>query len=278
MKTRIALLSDVHGNLTALKAVIADLSEQAIDDCWFLGDLVMPGPATNEVFELLENINTSVYIRGNWDDCFLDVQQKKVGIHFDDPSDVYIGLLGQYVAEHLKADYQNKLKSLPIHTTKQVNGLSINLSHNLNTLNSGPALLVDATTSHFDELFSDHTDIAIYGHVHHQMLRYSSQDQLVINPGSVGQPFFKHGRLNADRRAQYAILEIDDTGLAEVNFRKVAYDLTQELKLAKESALPYLNLYQEILFDGVAHTHDDELLDKINQQYGYVERLKQLTK
>ena len=278
MKTRIALLSDVHGNLTALKAVIADLSEQAIDDCWFLGDLVMPGPATNEVFELLESINTSVYIRGNWDDCFLDVQQKKVGTHFGDPSDVYIGLLGQYVAEHLRIDYQNKLKSLPIHTVKQVNGLSINLSHNLNTLNSGPALLADAATSHFDELFAEHpTDIAIYGHVHHQMLRYSSKDQMVINPGSVGQPFFKHGRLNNDRRAQYAILEIDDTGLAEVNFRKVAYDLTQELKLAKESALPYLNLYQEILFDGVAHTHDDELLDKINQQYGYVELLKQLT-
>ena len=271
-------MSDVHGNLTALKAVIADLSEQAIDDCWLLGDLVMPGPATNEVFELLESIKTSVYIRGNWDDCFLDVQQQKVGTHFDDPSDVYIGLLGQYVAEHLKIDYQNKLKSLPIHTVKQVNGLSINLSHNLNTLNSGPALLADAATSHFDELFADPTtDIAIYGHVHHQMLRYSSQDQLVINPGSVGQPFFKQGRLNADRRAQYAILQIDDTGLAEVSFRKVAYDLNQELKLAKESTLPYLNLYQEILFDGVAHTHDDELLDKINQQYGYVELLKQLT-
>ena len=72
------------------------------------------------------------------------------------------------------------------------------------------------------------------------------------------------------------VLQIDDTGLAEVSFRKVAYDLNQKLKLAKESALPYLNLYQEILFDGVAHTHDDELLDKINQQYGYVERLKQL--
>ena len=42
MTKRIALLSDIHGNQTALKAVIADLSKQAIDDCWFLGDLVMP--------------------------------------------------------------------------------------------------------------------------------------------------------------------------------------------------------------------------------------------
>lgn len=71
-------------------------------------------------------------------------------------------------------------------------------------------------------------------------------------------------------------MEIDDAGLAEVTFRKVGYDLTQELDYAKESVLPYLNLYQEILFDGVAHTHDDELLGKINQQYGYVELLQQL--
>lgn len=277
MKKRIAILSDIHGNVTALKAVIADLSKQAVDDCWFLGDLVMPGPTTNELFELLESIDTSVYIRGNWDDCFLNVQRNIVGNHLDDPSDVYIGVLGQYVADHIKSNYQQKLASLPIHAIKKVNGLTINLSHNLNTLNSGPALLADADTTHFDELFSDNTiDIAVYGHVHHQMLRYSSQDQLVINPGSVGQPFFKHGRLNADRRAQYAILTIDDPGLAEVTFRKVAYNLEKELVIAKEAALPYLNLYQEILFDGVAHTHDDELLAKINEQYGYLASLEKL--
>ena len=271
-------MSDIHGNLTALNAVADDMKNQEISDCWFLGDLVMPGPATNVLFDKLKQLNTSVYIRGNWDDCFLNVKDHTVGNHLDDPSDVYIGMLGQYVAKYMSQKNEQFLRSFPIHMIKNVNGLSINLSHNLNDLNSGPALLAEADTDHFDALFLDkHIDIAIYGHVHHQMLRYSNQDQLIINPGSIGQPFFKHAILNQDRRAQYAILEIDDQGLANVTFRKITYDLNEELTQAKEAGVPYTNLYQEILFDGVAHTHDDELLDKINQQYGYVELLKQLT-
>ena len=42
MKRRIALLSDVHGNSTALEAVLADAESQAVTDYWFLGDLLMP--------------------------------------------------------------------------------------------------------------------------------------------------------------------------------------------------------------------------------------------
>ena len=41
----------------------------------------------------------------------------------------------------------------------------------------------------FDRLFDREYDIAIYAHTHHQLLRYSSNDQLIINPGTVGQPF-----------------------------------------------------------------------------------------
>ncbi|SCB75926.1 metallophosphoesterase family protein [Weissella bombi] len=277
MKRRIAVLSDIHGNLTALNAVADDMMQQEISDCWFLGDLVMPGPATNVLFDKLKQLNTSVYIRGNWDDCFLRVKDHIVGNHLDDPSDVYIGMLGQYVAKYMNQSNEQSLRSFPIHMIKNINGLSINLSHNLNDLNSGPALLAEADTDHFDALFLDnHIDIAIYGHVHHQMLRYSSHDQLIINPGSIGQPFFKHATLNQDRRAQYAILEIDDQGLANVTFRKIAYDLSEELARAKEAGVPYTNLYQEILFDGVAHTHDDELLAKVNQKFNYVSQLQQL--
>ncbi|MBU7567899.1 metallophosphoesterase family protein [Weissella sagaensis] len=277
MKKRIAILSDIHGNLTALNAVADDMKNQEISDCWFLGDLVMPGPATNLLFDKLEQLNTSVYLRGNWDDCFLNVKDHIVGNHLDDPSDVYIGMLGHYVAKQIKQKNERILRSLPIHMIKNVNGLSINLSHNLNDLNSGPALLAEADTDHFDALFLDkQIDIAVYGHVHHQMLRYSNHDQLIINPGSVGQPFFKQARLNQDRRAQYAILEIDNQGLANVTFRKVAYDLNEELTRAKQAGIPYTNLYREILFDGVAHTHDDELLAKVNKKFDYVNQLQRL--
>lgn len=121
----------------------------------------------------------------------------------------------------------------------------------------------------FDRLFDREYDIAIYAHTHHQLLRYSSNDQLIINPGTVGQPFYKWNKLNSDLRAQYAILEIDEAGIAEVRFKKVSYDVEKELKNAISKNLPYIDLYRELLETGKTHTHDIELLREINDKYNY---------
>lgn len=232
MKQRIALLSDVHGNSTALSAVVDDLKKKDVDECWFLGDLVMPGPGTNELFDLLGDINTAIYIKGNWDDCFLEVIKSNSTIDLNDESDIYIGILGQYVYENLSMNNRDKIKKFETCATRVINNLKISISHNLPDKNYGSALIPVAETSNFNELFINSSfDIAVYGHVHHQLLRYSSQGQLVVNPGTIGEPFFAHAKLNNDRRAQYAILEIDETGLADVDFRKVAYNLDQEVSL-----------------------------------------------
>lgn len=47
--TKVAVLSDVHGNVTALAATIADAKAQGADEFWFLGDLFMPGPGAHDV-------------------------------------------------------------------------------------------------------------------------------------------------------------------------------------------------------------------------------------
>lgn len=101
------------------------------------------------------------------------------------------------------------------------------------------------------------------------MMRYSSEDQLIINPGSVGQPYFKWARHRADRRAQYAILEIDEKGLVQIKFKKVSYDVSKELEEAKRKNIPYFTLYKEQLETGKTHTHDKKFLKEINQRYGY---------
>ncbi len=275
MKQRIALLSDVHGNSTALSAVVDDLKKQDVDECWFLGDLVMPGPGTNELFDLLGNINTAIYIKGNWDDCFLEVIKSNSTIDLNDESDIYIGILGQYVYENLSTANRDKIKKFETCATRVINNLKINISHNLPDKNYGSALIPVAETSNFNELFINSSfDIAVYGHVHHQLLRYSSQGQLVINPGTIGEPFFAHSKLNNDRRAQYAILEIDETGLADVDFRKVAYNLDQEVSLANHVRLPYTELYSEMIYDGRVYTHNQEILKKVNQKNNYLNTLR----
>lgn len=267
MKHKIALLADVHGNETALKAVIEDSMKEDVTDYWFLGDLIMPGPGSNDLFKMLESINVDTYVQGNWEDSFLDVLNKNIDI--DNATDIYVSRLVQYQCENLDENYIKHIKNLPLQIIKQVNDLSISISHNLQNKNYGGDLWPTNNQEQFDWLFDREYDIAIYAHTHHQLLRYSSNDQLIINPGTVGQPFYKWNKLNSDLRAQYAILEIDEAGIAEVRFKKVSYDVEKELKNAISKNLPYIDLYRELLETGKTHTHDIELLREINDKYNY---------
>ncbi|MBV6706251.1 metallophosphatase family protein [Bacillus thuringiensis] len=263
MKHKIAVLADVHGNATALKAVIEDSMKEGVTDYWFLGDLIMPGPGSNDLFEILESINVDTYVQGNWEDSFLDVLNKNIDI--DNVTDIYVSRLVQYQCENLDENYIKHVKNLPLHITKQVNDLSISISHNLQNKNYGGDLWPTNNQEQFDRDY----DIAIYAHTHHQLLRYSSNDQLIINPGTVGQPFYKWNKLNSDLRAQYAILEIDEAGITDVRFKKVFYDVEKEYKNAMNKNLPYIDLYRELLETGKTHTHDIELLQEINDKYNY---------
>ncbi|PHD58033.1 metallophosphatase family protein [Bacillus toyonensis] len=267
MKHKIAVLADVHGNATALKAVIEDSLKEGVTDYWFLGDLIMPGPGSNDLFEMLDSVNVDTYVQGNWEDSFLDVLNKNIDI--DNATDIYVSRLVQYQCENLDKNYINHIKNLPLHITKQVNDLSISISHNLQNKNYGGDLWPTNNQEQFDRLFDGDYDIAIYAHTHHQLLRYSSNDQLIINPGTVGQPFYMWNKLNSDLRAQYAILEIDEAGITDVRFKKVFYDVEKEYKNATNKNLPYIDLYRELLETGKTHTHDIELLQEINDKYNY---------
>ncbi|MDA1920276.1 metallophosphoesterase family protein [Bacillus cereus group sp. BcHK140] len=267
MKHKIALLADVHGNATALQTVIEDSMKEDVTDYWFLGDLIMPGSGSNDLFKMLESINVDTYVQGNWEDSFLDVLNKNIDI--DNATDIYVSRLVQYQCENLDENYIKHIKNLPLQIIKQVNDLSISISHNLQNKNYGGDLWPTNNQEQFDRLFDGEYDIAIYAHTHHQLLRYSSNDQLIINPGTVGQPFYKWNKLNSDLRAQYAILEIDEAGIAEVRFKKVSYDVEKELKNAISKNLPYIDLYRELLETGKTHTHDIELLREINDKYNY---------
>lgn len=54
MSKRIAVFSDVHGNLHALQAMYADSLRHSVDEYWFIGDLLMPGPGVMEIWQLIK--------------------------------------------------------------------------------------------------------------------------------------------------------------------------------------------------------------------------------
>ena len=272
MKHRIAILSDIHGNTTALEAVIKDAQELGATEYWLMGDILLPGPSRNELFELLSSIPITATVRGNWDDCVLEALDGEYGL--EDPQEIQLLRLTQYLMEEIDSKYVDWIRSLPLVVKKEVNGIRFSLTHHLPEKNYGGELRPANDTSQFDQLLDDQTDMAIYGHVHKQLLRYGSKGQQILNPGTIGMPYFDWSPLQ-NHRAQYAIIDVEEDGVTNLQFRKIAYDYEAELQLAKDKQLPYIELYQELRRNDNYPGHNKDLLETLNQQYGYARDVKE---
>lgn len=274
MTKRIAIFSDVHGNVHAFQAMYQDAIQQGIDESWFVGDLLMPGPGISSIWQIFKKLQPTVIVRGNWDD--LTVRGARGQMDLDRPSHVYFARLAQYIGERVDPAVIDEIASWPLHQAKKVGALTFGISHNLPDLDMGQALFPTNDSSNFDQLFADDKiDVAIYAHVHHELLRYASDERKVLNPGSVGEPFNGWDRLQKDTRAHYLIMDVDDLGIAGLNFRHVAYDREAEGRLADESGVPYLYLYHRTLESGRVDTHNQPLVDEQNQKFGYAEEYRQ---
>ena len=271
MKHRIAILSDIHGNTTALKAVLSDAKRQEATEYWLLGDIFLPGPGANDLVALLKDLPITASVRGNWDDCVLEALDGQYGL--EDPQEVQLLRMTQYLMERMDPDQIAWLRNLPMVAKKEIDGLRFSLSHNLPNKNYGADLLVDNDTEKFDRLLDEETDVAVYGHVHKQLLRYGSQGQQIINPGTIGMPYFNWEALK-NHRAQYAVIEVEDGELVNILFRKVAYDYEAELELAKSKGLPFIEMYEELRRDDNYRGHNLELLASLIEKHGYVEDVK----
>ena len=266
--TKIAVLSDIHGNTSALEAVLDDAKAETVDEYWILGDILMPGTGRRRILDLLADLPITVRVLGNWEDSLWRGLHRKLDL--TKASHRYLLRQCQYILEEISPEEIEDLHNQPMQVHRRFGDLTVGITHHLPDKNWGRELIHTGKQEDFDRLMMDpHASIAVYGHIHQQLLRYGSDGQLILNPGSIGQPFFLDARLRKDLRAQYMILEIDEAGLADVDFRRVDYDVEAELQLAKDVKLPYFQIYYESLVNGIHHTHNQELLYEIAQEQGH---------
>ena len=266
--TKIAVLSDIHGNTTALEAVLVDAQKAGVDEYWLLGDILMPGTGRKNILQRLDTLPITLRVLGNWEDSLWRACHRK--LDESRPSHRYLLRQCQYIMEELSVEEIEELQDYPLQVHRQFGDLKLGISHHLPDKNWGRELIHLGKQEDFDRLVTNpDCDIAIYGHIHQQFLRYGSGGQLILNPGSIGQPFFLSEHLRKDLRAQYMILEFDEKGLKDIDFRRVDYDIEAELQLAKELQLPYYQVYYESLVNGIHHTHNQELLHEIAQSQGH---------
>ena len=266
--TKIAVLSDIHGNTTALETVLVDARAAKVDEYWLLGDVLMPGTGRRRILDLLASLPITVRVLGNWEDSLWRGLHRKLDL--TKASHRYLLRQCQYILEEISPEEIEDLHNQPMQVHRRFGDLTVGITHHLPDKNWGRELIHMGKQEDFDRLVTEpHSSIAVYGHIHQQLLRYGSDGQLILNPGSIGQPFFLDAGLRKDLRAQYMILEFDETGLADVDFRRVDYDVEAELQLAKDLKLPYFQVYYESLVNGIHHTHNQELLYEIAQEQGH---------
>jgi predicted phosphodiesterase len=251
---RFALISDLHGNLPALEAVLEQLDRTREHDAvYHLGDLVGYGPWPNQVVALLRERGIAG-VAGNYDSTVAS-HHEHCGCKYEDPFQEKLSHLSYaWTLEHTSSETKAWLGSLPFRMDIRPlgghrSGPTLRLIHGNPVLNT--VYWTEDRSDNFCRKMAGHLgaragDVVAFGHTHTPWHRVVGGIHFV-NTGSVGRP--KDG----DWRAGYGIVATDGE-MVSVEFRRVEYDLPRATAAILRSTLPdFLARYLEA--GGAARGH-----------------------
>ncbi len=213
---RVAIITDIHGNLLALEASLEAIGRVGVDAVYCGGDLVGYGPHPNEVCALIEQRGIPT-IYGNYDFA--------IGRDLEDCGCAYVTQhdreLGQqsiaWTLAHTDQHAKNFMRDLPFDLRFELGAQRTRLVHG-SPRKANEYLFEDKPARTFERIagLSD-CDVLVFGHTHKPWI-HEYGGVLFVNCGSVGKP--KDG----DPRAAFAVLELDETGSVQASIERVAYD------------------------------------------------------
>ncbi|MFB4211411.1 metallophosphoesterase [Shouchella sp. JSM 1781072] len=237
---RFAFLSDIHGNATALEAVLNDLQTQQIDEIYILGDLCFRGPEPKRVIELIQGSGAKV-LKGNADEWLIrgfkdgEIPKERLDL-FQKERDWTLSRLDQ---EDL--DY---LKNLPTEfVIDDGQDLIVHAFHATPSSLFDVVPLDDSSKIENEIMIRDEADIYIYGHTHHPYVR-SIHGKNVVNTGSVGMPFDGHPL------SSYIIIDIED-GNHSIQLKRVPYNREHVVEIYKQSGYPNIEEMGAVIYYAV---------------------------
>ncbi|MFE7397300.1 metallophosphoesterase family protein [Streptomyces sp. NPDC057557] len=187
MLNRVAVLSDIHGVLPALEAVLAEPDVSTAERIVLTGDIAA-GPQPTQVLDLLTGLGDRVvWINGNADRELLEYRRGQRD-SIPDP-------IAPWAAEQLREDHLDLLGSLPQSLSLTVRGLGEVLFCHATPSDDEEVVLVDSRLDRWKEVLSGlDADVrtVVCGHTHMPFVRLA-HGRLVINPGSVGMPYGRAG-------------------------------------------------------------------------------------
>ncbi|NJE29587.1 metallophosphoesterase [Thermococcus sp. 18S1] len=232
----IALISDIHSNLEALKAVWKEVRKTDAVLC--MGDLVGYGASPNEVVEFVRERmekRTFLCVRGNHDNA--------IAFGAEWGFNPYARQAVRWHQRVMTVENLEFLRRLPVRQLFTDDaGRSYLLIHGSPRAPLDEYLFPWLPEGEFKAVLSYvRQDDLLVGHTHVPMLRVLG-GRRIINPGGVGQP------RDGDWRAAYALIDTDGEPPDNVEFRRVEYDVQEAARKILDAGLP--RFLAERLYDG----------------------------
>ncbi|MFC3495404.1 metallophosphoesterase family protein [Glycomyces rhizosphaerae] len=239
---RVALLSDIHGNLTAFQAVLDDLESRGVTRIFNLGDTVGKGPRGAECVDLSRE-RCEVHVQGNWESSLTD-PDRMAGF----PDAVWW-------RDQLPEEQQKWLRDLPHSHDFLMSGRRLRIFH-ASAKSVHHRVFFDHDEAEFLGMFANTEatgdgpapDVVGYGDIHDPYLESDRGGRTLFNVGSVGNPL-------DDPTPCYVIVEGDfgsaEPGPFSIQFVRVAYDVEAEIAVAQRSGMPAPGEWEVELRTGV---------------------------
>lgn len=242
---RIAVISDIHSNLEALKRTLEDIKKRKVDQIICLGDTIAKGIHASECVELIKE-NCDIVLQGNCDEVMAIKQagEEKLPTIEQERRTWNRSMLTQ--------EQRQWLAGLPFCYEMYLSGSFIRMFHASPNRNNQAVINQDNFATKFAmfepserTLSKRRADVVLYGHIHHQYMD-KLYNRTLINVGSVGNSFNvirnpeKDANILETTQAYYVILEGKE-GKKEyqddfsIQFIHVPYDIQKELEYEEKN-------------------------------------------
>lgn len=227
--SKVAVITDIHGNLPALEAALARVEELGIEEFYCGGDLVGYGPWPNQVCGLIED-RAIPTVYGNYDYAIAR-DEEDCGCAYVTPHDRELGQRSvEWTLAHTDRRSKDFMRVLPFDLRFELAGRRVRLVHG-SPRKVNEYLFEDKPARTFERIASGaDCDVLVFGHTHKPWIA-AHGGVLFVNCGSVGKP--KDG----DPRGAFAVLEGTEAG-AVAHIERFDYDAELASREVSAAGLP----------------------------------------